>query len=372
VGDQEIQFAVLELEISIMTFCETVIETKNKLFNNLKRRNIMKSKSHSSPLILVVFVSLLLSVLGCGNIAVAQPVDNLGIVLREGVVIEQNRKEIYIINPNKKVEAFSLTTGQTLWSTDDNIKPLTLINGKLIGQEISTGKKNEFVLVELDPNQKGRIISKKTIQLPNNVNTDFRQTYNSSFLMQSREVNGQTFFAWEYHYMPMRGIFEEDSINKIKSEIINQTGAFMIDNSSGQLYTINKEQLPNDFFNQPIVLDQQNRIPDIRTPQFVSKDEKYAMSSNKIVEDTAFYSYKWEIYERASGRKVGQILDYRSYAPFYVSGNSIIYEIGPYIRAIKNGIEEVPLKIVAVDLDTGNVLWSREILDTIYRGPLPS
>jgi outer membrane protein assembly factor BamB len=332
----------------------------------------MKSKFQSDPTIPIFFTSLLISILGCETIAVAQPVNNSGIVLREGVVIEQNRKELYIINPDNKMEAISLTTGQTLWSTGDKIKPLTLVNGKLICQAISPGRQNEFAIVALDLTQNGRIISRNTIQLPDNVNTDYRQTGNSYFSIQTRVINGQAYFSWEYNYIPLRGIFEEESINKDKNEIIKQSGAFKIDNNSGKLNSINKEQLPNNFLSQSIVLDQQNRIPNIKTLQFVSKDEKYAMASNKVAEDIVFNTYQWEIYERASGSKVGQILDYRSYAPFYVSGNTIIYEIGPYVRALKDGIEEVPLKIVAVDLETGKVLWSKEILDTIYRGPLPS
>jgi outer membrane protein assembly factor BamB len=336
---------------------------KKKLL--LKKKNIMKYKNQFNALISLVLITAFIS---CKTIATAQP---NGIILRDGVVIDQNRKELYFTTPDKKVEALSLTNGQSLWVNTETTKPLTILNGKLISQAKSLTGDNELIIVGLDLTQKGTVKSRSTIQLTNEVKTGFTKNANSNFEIQSQVIGGETYLLWDYSYLPVKGMLETDSVKQDRDPILKKSGAIKMNKTSGKLNTIQKSQLPKNFPSKSILIAQKDTVANMNTPQFISKDEKHFMTSAKIADDLEFNNYRWEIYEKGTGKKVGQILDYRAYAPFYVSDNMVIYETGPYVRTTKDGVMDVPLKIVAVNLVTGNEIWSREIFDTIFRGVTP-
>ena len=95
------------------------------------------------------------------------------------------------------------------------------------------------------------------------------------------------------------------------------------------------------------------------------------MTSERIADDSVWEKYQWTVFERQSGRRLGTLRDYRSHAPFIVVGSSILYETGPFERRTDREVVSEPLRLRAVDLTKGVLLWSRQIRDTKYRGTLP-
>lgn len=307
--------------------------------------------------------------MACKNHAGAQPPSTTGIVLREGVVIDPNRKEMYCTTPDNRVEAVSLKTGESLWRSNANFKPMAISDGTLICLGSTAGSQNDLIIAGLDLAQKGNIKTRYTSRLPEQVKIDFRQTANSAFTIEARIFEGEPYIAWKYFYKPERGILEEDT--SAAGGVTEQSGAFKVDRVSGRLSGIDKAQQARIFISKAIVAAPGTGIPEVKAQQFLSKDEKHILAASKTADNAEFNNYRWDIYDKASGNKTGQIQDYRSYAPFYVDDNIIFYEVGPYIRVESGEEREVPLQIVAVDLRTGKELWSKRILDTIYRGPSP-
>lgn len=315
------------------------------------------------------YILLLLTLIGCKTTSTGQNTENTGILLRDGVVIDQSRNELYITRPDNKVEALSLTTGQSIWVSNEKLKPLISTNGILVCQSKSESSQNELGIVDLDITQKGEVKSRNTIPLPKNTKTDFQHNVNSTFNIMAKVINGETYISWDYRYMPLRGV--KDKQDSIGTAIIEQTGLLNLNKNSRKLDVISKEKIPQNLFQQSILLDTKDRLLSVKNQQFVSKNQQHILSSEKTADDLEFNNYRWEIYENASKKKIGTIQDYRSYAPFCVVGNTIFYEIGPYIRAIKGEPVEIPLKLIAVDLVSGKELWSREIFDSIFRGTTP-
>ena len=54
-----------------------------------------------------------------------------------------------------------------------------------------------------------------------------------------------------------------------------------------------------------------------------------------------------------------------------ILGDRVIYHTPPSQRRAGGALINVPYGIEAVDLLSGNVVWSRAVRDTRYRGPLP-
>jgi outer membrane protein assembly factor BamB len=293
-----------------------------------------------------------------------------GVPLREGVVIDKARNTVYVLGPDKKLKAVSLTTGEVQWTSTDSLKPLAMVNGRLLAQAISA--RNELVITQLDVNQRGRQLSRNSITLPTNVKAGFRSSASTMFKTYARVINGETYILWEYHQAPLRGMPDGDSVtNKEAAGPLSQSGIIRVDAASGRLSTAQKSALPLAQLNKRIKLNKSEGITNNADQQFLSTDENHILASRRIAGNEEFFNYQWEIFERSSGTKIGELRDYRSFAPFYVTGTTIIYEIGPYARMVNGALQEVPLQLVAVNLTNGRELWRTSIFDAVNRLPPP-
>lgn len=323
----------------------------------------MKCQSNPIDLSIRVILQLFgLITISCG-IAGAQT----GILLREGVIIDEVKGEVYMTTPDVRVQAVSVRDGASLWISDGLFKPLALINGRLISQ--SAGRSNEFSMVELDVNEKGSSKNRYSIDLPEVVQINLRKKPGVEFEIRSRVLDNRVYFSWNYRTKPMRGILDEETMRSDSEP--EQRGAFMLNPVSRRLTVIDRQQLPPGVDGRPIVLGPEERLDNVKGVQFVSANEKHLLVSTRVADDSIFNNHRWEIYDRNSAAKVGEVMDYRSYAPFCVVNNVIVYEAGPYIRRVGKEFSEVPLVIVAYDFQRRSQLWEFPILDTVDRGPFP-
>lgn len=284
--------------------------------------------------------------------------------LREGVVIDKVRNTIYILSPDKKLQAVSLASGEVLWTSSDSLKPLALVNSRLLAQAISS--RNELVITQLDMTQRGKLLNRNSIALPNNIKADFRPSLSSAFKTYTRVINGETYILWEYNTVPLRGMPDEDSVRR-DADPISQSGIIRIERTTGRLSTTQKSTLPAPQLNKRIKLNKGEGVTNNAEQQFLSNDENHILTSKRVAGNEEFNNYLWEIFVRSSGTKVGELGDYRSFAPFYITSTTLIYEVGPYTRVINGAAQDVPLQLVAVDLTNGRELWRRPIFDPVNR-----
>jgi len=322
---------------------------------DLIMKTIMKLKPLSG--VALIFLLIMLSM----RAVFAQQTN---IPLREGVVIDKARNAIYLLSPNTKLQAVSIASGEILWTSTDSLKPLALVNGQLLAQAINTS--NELVITQIDVTQKGRQLNRNSVTLPLNTKADFRPSGNHAFKTYSRVVDGQPYILWEFHQIPLRGMPDEDSVGK-DIGALSQSGIIRVETTTGRLSTADKATLPQSQLNKSIKLDNSQGIANNAEQQFLSTDENHILTSRRVAGNEEFNNYIWEIFLRSSRTKLGDLRDYRSFAPFYVTGTTIIYEIGPYSRVVNGEVVEVPLQLIAVDLSNGRELWRRPIFDTINR-----
>lgn len=97
----------------------------------------------------------------------------------------------------------------------------------------------------------------------------------------------------------------------------------------------------------------------VSQPLFVSADGRYVLSAERAPNGSALEQYVWTLYDRSTGERIGQFKTHVHYAPFFVTGTELVYQIGPFERSTDTGVVEEPAQIRGVDLKTGNTLWLR-------------
>lgn len=293
----------------------------------------------------------------------SQAQGNESFLMREGVVVDAKRNQIIITNPQRKVEAITIATGRSTWTSQTELKALAILNNTLICQGKSNSPEN-IVIKRLNLRRSGAIISTDSIQLPAQVVTRLTQGLNDSFNVKTNVSNNQLFFSWNFQKKDLKGVLKENA-----TDLVKKSGAFRLSNR-GRLSTIAQSQIPSTG-SQSIIPSEAQKITGVEGRQFISRDQKYILVSRKIATNEVFNKYSWEIYNVRTKQKIGGITTHKSYAPFYVNNNILVFENGLYARNIDNKMTATPLQISAVNLQTGAILWNIEILDTIYRGPTP-
>jgi len=120
---------------------------------------------------------------------------------------------------------------------------------------------------------------------------------------------------------------------------------------------------------QVATVPEAERIPGVPEVQnrFLSADGRHVLVSTPTGNDTDWERYTLTVYERGTGKRLGEFKSHVSTVPFFVTDSRVVFETGPYTR---QSVEEPP-KIRAVDLTSGKEVWSKEVRDPEYRGPFP-
>ena len=234
----------------------------------------MKSKITKLPQAMLLGLTIL-SFLGLTLPSQAQV--NESFLMRDGVVVDANRNQIIITNPQKKVQAIAIATGQTTWSSQTEAKALAILNNTLICQSTADNSPERVVITRLNLRRSGAVISTESIQLPKDVVAGLTQTLNDSFDVKARITNNQLFFSWDFQKRNLKGLREDGTNNQESIGIVKTSGAFRLGNR-GRLNSIEKTQLPSTG-SQSIIASPRQRISGVEGRQFISRDQKHILVS---------------------------------------------------------------------------------------------
>jgi hypothetical protein len=300
--------------------------------------------------------------------------------LRPGVIVDLDRHLIYIMSGEGGIDAVDLARGTRAWSTKQAAKPLALAGRLLICQAEPPSGGNELQIVALDTEQLGKLVVTGTTKLPADVNVSIDETLTYSFVASARVSGAAAFISWAHSKRLIRGIppgFPEVG-EKVPLEhaVIAPSvasGTFRMDLSTGVMSPVKPEEVPVAVAaaSRPPDLSPTERLAHIEGLQFRSANGRHVLNSQRIADDSVWEKYRWTIYDRGTGERVGEFRTHLSFAPFFIFDSQIIYETGPYVRRTEKGAVDEPLKIRAVDLRTGQELWTWQVRDTTFRGPFP-
>jgi hypothetical protein len=347
--------------------------------------------------VLLLMLSAAILMLAWPSQSVAQEQTTMsGVQLRPGVIIDRDRGLAYVMSPEGATVAVRLDDGTEAWSTMEVAKPLALVGNLLVGQAPPSGARNDLQIAAVDPDEGGRRVVADVMELPAGVQVAIDETLSSSFVADARALAGDAVVVWEFSERAMQGVPPEQEIRGMPpeeeirglppeeeirgepttnggaaAELRRSSGAFLVDLPSGAMSPLRPEEVVVAPARRTSELDAAPLLPGVPEPQVLSADGRHVLSSERVADDSVWDRYLWTIYDRSTGEPVGEFRTFQSIAPFVVSDGQVIYETPPYARQVQGNVVEEPLQIRAVDLSTGQEVWSEEVRDTAYRGPFP-
>lgn len=274
--------------------------------------------------------------------------------LQPGVVIDKDRGIAFVMNPKGGTDALAIASGEILWHSNDAGRPVAVIEDQLVAQvESSQAGSLELVMIDADS---GAVLKTASTALPTGTVARVSNGMGSSFRSWAEIQGGQLAIGWEASKRQLKGTGSAPPQRAA-------SGA-LLDVSTGTLEPTSKipAQPKRDREMQSA-----SKLAAVSGRQFLSADGEHVLAS-EMLEDR--WGYRWALFGQ-DGTPIGQIESTVSYAPFFVAGSVVVYPLPPGARKEGTQLISFPLRLQAVDLESGAELWTREIRDTTFRGPYP-
>jgi hypothetical protein len=300
-------------------------------------------------------------------------------VLHEGVVIAPRLGVAYVMHPGGGIDAVSLASGAVQWRSDKAAKPLAIAGDRLIAQAESRGA-HVLQLVALDA-RSGASRDSVRIPLPAGVAATVADTPAGSFRVRADAAGSELAVRWEatgvgtvaQGILPAENEGQAPSLDGAPSVA---AGTAVVDLASSSLRlkeepavrlaqagTLSRAALQE--LSEPAVKGTTGR-------QMLSADGRHVVVTEPI-ESTGFSldRYRWTVYERASGTRLGSVSAMVSATPFVVVGKTLYHTVPAHAVRRDGKFDEHPFSLRAVDLKTGAEAWTKAAGDTAFRGPFP-
>jgi hypothetical protein len=295
--------------------------------------------------------------------------------LRPGVIVDLEKERVYLMSPERSVEAVGFARGETLWSSSSAAKPLAKSGSLVVCQADTAEAASDLNLVVLDDEQQGRQVTASTVSLPGQVAARIDDSLTSRFRTRAVAVPDGSIVSWEYQVVPMRGMPPPEEGAPVAEAFAGvptrSSGAVSVDLRTGRVAPVEPQNLPRALRAPGIA----SAIPTVAgrpdPTQRLSADGHHTLKAKRIADDREWEKYEWSIVENETGNEIGKLKSHLSQVPFVVKGSLILFETGPFARRADAQMEEQPLAIRAVDLATGEQRWSRPVRDTAFAGPFP-
>lgn len=294
-----------------------------------------------------------------------------GVILRPGIVIDPSTNIVYVMTP-EGIAAVDATSGAKRWTTREAAKPLGLARNLLISQIEPKTETRVLNLAVLDTKESGAVTARGVDVLPETVKVAIGQTVEGKFESQASLVANDALVTWRFESLPLRGIQvapvrepTTDPVSALGAKAQSTEGALRLNLDTGAVSKVNVGSIPQEA--REWLLTSQEKISGAPARQYASVDRRHIMASERIADDKAWAKYRWTVFESLTKKRIGQFRTHLSFVPFVVRNSILIYETTPYLRA---GQAE-PAKLRGVDLATGKEVWSVEVRELVYRGPVP-
>jgi hypothetical protein len=275
------------------------------------------------------------------------------------------------MTPAGGIAAINLSNGRTLWSSASASQPLTVVASRLVAQVAPRSISNQLELAAFNV-QNGARTARGTTTLPAGVRVSVGETLRGNFTAEARRANGAAIASWTYDPGELQGRpTPADTVGQPPGSPqtqapVQRRGAVRMNVATGAV-----TRLDATAAGQPRrprwILPPAEKLQRAATTQYESADRRHVLATEAVADDRVFDKYRWTVYDRASGQRVGEHRSHIAFTPFILHGTLLIHETTPYVR----GDVEQPAKLRAIDLRNGSEAWSVEVRELVYRGVLP-
>ncbi|HEY7213073.1 MAG TPA: hypothetical protein VIC28_00515 [Thermoanaerobaculia bacterium] len=307
--------------------------------------------------------------------AIGEP--SAGTLLRDGVVVDVPGAVAYVMHPQGGIEALDLQKGTVLWRSSAAERPLALADGLLVAQA-PAGARGELRIVTLDVRQRGALTAQAALPMPAGVRAEAAETVNQKFRVTASPSAQGIVLAWdsqELPSLPRRNTARPGIGTKALAageEPEARSGTALFEPRAGRLLAM-KAKAANSLAidaTRPVIAKSLS-APTAPERLFASADGRYVLASRRVEEITSPAPYLWTISDAETGAVLGTLRSPVSMSPFTVAGTRLVHVAPITSRREGSKLTDQPLRLRAVDLATGQELWTREIRDTNFRGPFP-
>lgn len=304
-----------------------------------------------------------------------------GIVLMDGVVLDSEQTTLYLMNPDGGLDAVEAATGDLLWTTTAAAKPLAVLGDHLIAQA-DAKTAGELPLVVLD-RRGGDVVRTTHAELPGEVFASIDDGPRRTFRVRAAAGDGGLNIAWLATQLTKKGRFQgyipspEEELNPESQapqidakaqEFLQLEGVVRFDPVAGKaasLADVKPAVKPGMSGLREVTL-----LGDVAGRQFLSTDGRHVLVSEARSDGGPWDRYLWTIYTR-SGELVGQLRHRTSMSPFVVTGETLLVESRAHVRLVGGEMVDRPLELAAIDLASGQGLWTKTVRLTEFEGPFP-
>jgi hypothetical protein len=298
--------------------------------------------------------------------------------LAPGIVVDAAQGQIYSMDVNGGIKDVDVKTGQAVWNTKDASRPLGFVGNRLLGQMQHLIPNNALEVADLDP-LTGKALSSTSAALPPQVVPSVVPTLKGDFAAFADTLpNGDAVISWQYLQHTARALPPGTKPTLPPADgVSSQTagpgsllrGAFRLDRATGLMQQMSAAAAPS--VPPELISPQPQPSGDAQNRQFLSADGRHYLVSQRNAGMSGTQKYTLTVYDRQSGARIGAFQSPVAAVPFYVTDSRAVYELGPSQQRTAAGLVEQPRTIRAVDLGTGNEVWSTPVRDSTYRGPVP-
>lgn len=303
--------------------------------------------------------------------------------LHDGVVVDAAGGAAYVMSPSGGLEARELATGNVLWKSDAAAKPLMAMDGTLVAQAPANAE-GDLVVVTLDTRQ-GTAKDRANIKLPPGQRAQLTDGPSRSFRAQAfPSGDGGVIVSWTAEQgRALQGIAPPEieipqsdakaartRAEALTAGVQRRRGAVRLDLASGQAVPMQIAAAQAKAPGLSARIGGGDKAAGGSLGQLTSLDGRHVLSSDRSGADT-WNRYRWTVTDAATGTVIGAVDAPVSMAAFVVSGTRILYVAEPSMRKEGKQLIQKPLRLKALDLQTGAEMWEAPMADSVYRGPFP-
>lgn len=294
------------------------------------------------------------------------------IALSTGIVVDTDKDLAFAVAPDGHTRQLQLRDGSSVWTSEEKAFPLALADGYLMSLAASEASGSAILLL-LDPNT-GRAADRISIDLPEAVSADFFAKPGQRFEASIVDTEEGVRFYWRYERQPLRGaaIIEIDAQgNEVINPITVESGAFDLVSEQNRHFAIPVRSEAAVPSGPTVALQGEERVPGLEGEQYRAADNQHIQTATAMPDQTFGRVYQWSFFDRA-GNPLGRYQSAYARAPFVLNDHTVILREQPIAFANEGGrwTERGP-RLLVVNLNSGQELWSFDVLDTQYRGPQP-
>lgn len=281
-------------------------------------------------------------------------------LLQRGVLVARETGQVIFMSPDSAIENVSIGSGKTTWISPAGAMPIALDSGRLLA--LREGAERGKLACALIDAADGKLVSRTDAEIAETARGLVDDLLDERFELLAA-ADG---LRWSHQREPVPGAHMADEVTGEGSKrgaATRVSGAFAIDWSAGSLAPVAESSLKSAE-----ALPAEVGPPSTTGPRtFRSVDDAFRLSSERMDDGR----YRWVLSE-ANGKRLGETINESSYRPFDVVDGRLLYVTTAKVSMVAGKAAVDMPTLVAIDLRTGQIAWTREIRDTHYRGPFPS